>query len=287
MSSIPAKCLYYGHGQDRFYMTDSVDVIQAVCSEDPPEYLAQSIESILTQTISVHKYIMVRDGALLKKQIDVFVAFRPHLTLINNRRRRGLAGCLNTAIEYSSSDILVRMDSDDISSKERIESLLVELSMNPDLLVVGSGAKEIDSDGNLFFTKRMPERSHDILKMALTRSPFIHSSVAFRRHFFEIVGFYNESYLKAQDYELWARVIIERPELLKRMKNIRQLLITVRLPESFWSKRSVSNIRYGTPTSLKLICHFHAYHKLIPLFFKVAMRLSPSAFKKVSYRYFR
>jgi len=268
-------------------MTDSVDVIQAVCSKDMPGYLAQSIESILAQTASVHQYIIVRDGALLKKQTDVIDAFGSDLTVIDNQHRKGLAGCLNTAIEFSSSDVLVRMDSDDISEKNRIEVLLTELRMNPDLLVVGSGAREIDSEGKLFFTKQMPERPRDIINMALARSPFIHSSIAFRRNFFDIVGLYNENYLKAQDYELWARVIIERPELLTRMKNIRQSLITVRLPEAFWSKRSVNNIRYGTPISLKLIYHFNAYHRLIPLFFKVVMRLSPSVFKKFSYKYFR
>ena len=159
--------------------------------------------------------------------------------------------------------------------------------MKTDLLVVGSGAREIDAKGKVFFVKTMPKTIEKMKHMALTRPPFIHVSVAFRREFFQTVGLYDESYEKAQDYDLWARTIIHHPELLGRMKNIDAPLINVRLPDHFWSKRSFANIRYGTRISVRLIRHFNAYHRLVPLVFKVILRASPSWTKRLAYRHLR
>ena len=268
-------------------MSLSVDVIQAVCGKDSKAYLKDSIESIFGQTYTLTRYFIVQDGPLPDSLQEVLNAHSPRLTVLQNVGRKGLAGSLNTAISASGSEILVRMDSDDISEAHRIQRLVDEFESNPDLLVVGSGAKEIDWYGNIFYIKRMPQTTAGILKMAPTRPPFIHVSIAFKRSFFDLVGEYDDRYFKAQDYDLWARTIIHHPELLDRMRNIDDPLITVRLPQNFWSKRSVTNIRYGTRVSLRLIHHLRCYHRLIPLFFKVSLRLTPASIKKATYRYFR
>lgn len=264
----------------------TIDVIQAVCGHDSPDYLSESIASILNQTRSVDNYIIVRDG-LLGNGLNRVLGRAHGLTIIDNTRNKGLAGALNTAIGASSSDILVRMDSDDIAAPDRIEVIINEFNTNEHLLVVGSSAQEIDSRGNLFFIKNMPATSGEIARYAMTRSPFIHPSVAFRKIFFDHVGLYNENYAKAQDYELWARAIIHHPDLLAGMKNIDRPIMTVRLPDDFWVKRSLANIRYGTPISLKLIHHFGAYSKLIPLLIKILIRLSPRTLKEYAYKHFR
>ncbi len=74
---------------------------------------------------------------------------------------------------------------------------------------------------------------------------------------------------------------------LKRMRNIDDPLVNVRLPQNFWSKRAIVNVRYGTRVSLRLIHHMHCYHRLIPLFFKVLLRISPMSLKKLAYKRFR
>jgi glycosyltransferase involved in cell wall biosynthesis len=265
----------------------SVDVIQAVCDADTPGYLGESINSILAQTRQVHEYIIVRDGSLNRELEAILEQYRDRITLIENHGRKGLAGCLNCAIRHSSAQILVRMDSDDISKPHRVDILARHFQTDKKLLVLGSGAEEVDDNGNVFFVKAMPKTTGKIVQMAMTRPPFIHVSVAFKREFFQTVGLYDETYLKAQDYDLWARTIVHHPDLLGRMKNIDTPLINVRLPEDFWSKRSFSNIRYGTPISLRLIRHFGAYHRLVPLTLKIFMRLSPAPIKRFSYKYLR
>ena len=268
-------------------MSLSVDVIQAICATDSGPYLKEAIESILNQTYPVSNYIIVEDGQLPRQLRKILHHYSNCLKLIQNSERKGLAGSLNTAIRYSDADILVRMDSDDISEINRIQRLMDEFESDPDLLVVGSGANEIDWKGNVFFTKQMPKSRDKILKMAPTRPPFIHVSTAFRRTFFNLVGEYDDRYYKAQDYELWARTIVHYPQLLKRMRNIDDPLINVRLPQNFWSKRAIVNVRYGTRVSLRLIHHMHCYHRLIPLFFKVLLRISPRCVKKLAYKRFR
>jgi len=265
---------------------NTIDVIQAVCINDSPEYLRESITSIIDQTHPINNYIIVCDGKLNNALYDVLNKY-DGLSVIDNTRRKGLSGALNTAIIASSSDILVRMDSDDIASPERVEILINEFNHNNKLLVVGSSAKEIDSEDKLFFIKRMPVTPDEIARHSLTRSPFIHPSEAFKKICFDHVGLYHEDYIKAQDYELWARTIIHHPKLLSRMKNIDQPIITIRLPKDFWAKRSFKNIRYGTAISLRLIHHYRAYQKLIPLFLKILIRMSPRAVKEYSYKKFR
>jgi glycosyltransferase involved in cell wall biosynthesis len=263
---------------------NTVDVVQAVCAKDNPLYLREAIESILAQTRPPDRYIIVCDDSLNQVQEQVLKSAGRYLTVIKNNRKKGLAGSLNSAILHSKADILVRMDSDDLSVPHRLEILIRQFEEDPQLLLIGSGAIEIDHNGKTFYQKWMPLDSGKIIEMAMTRNPFIHSSIAYKRELFEIIGLYNERYQNSQDYELWARIFMHFPGLTNRLKNIDALLVKVRLSENFWSKRSLTNIRFGTPISIRLIHHFKEYHRLIPLAFKVLLRLSPEIIKKYAYR---
>ena len=92
--------------------------------------LKQAIESILGQTYSNLELIIVCDG--ICKDIDIIKQYKDNrIHLIENEVNRGLPYSLNRAIEHSEGKYIARMDSDDISVKNRIAKQVEFMAKHP------------------------------------------------------------------------------------------------------------------------------------------------------------
>ena len=90
------------------------------------EFVAEAIESILSQTFSDFELIICDDGssddtaAIVKKYAET----DKRIVFVQNDRNYGLAHTLNRCLSLSSGDYLIRMDGDDVSKPERFQVLL-------------------------------------------------------------------------------------------------------------------------------------------------------------------
>ena len=87
------------------------------------EYLCTAIESILNQTFKDFEFIIVDDcgennlDEIIEKYND------KRIKIIKNDKNRGLVYSLNHGIKEAKGEYIVRMDTDDIANKKRIEKL--------------------------------------------------------------------------------------------------------------------------------------------------------------------
>ena len=88
-----------------------------------PQYLRESIESVLNQTFRDFEFIIIDDCGTndLVKIVESYAD--PRIKIVRNKQNSGLVASLNTAIEKADGEYLVRMDTDDIAMPNRIETL--------------------------------------------------------------------------------------------------------------------------------------------------------------------
>lgn len=172
------------------------------------KYIAASIESILQQSFSDFEFIIINDCStdnsdeIVKKYLS-----DNRIIYIVNENRRGIVVNLNLGLFVASSDIICRMDGDDIAAPMRLQKQYEFLKNNPDVAAVGSYVSIIDEHGKKIDYRTKPTDTIFIKKNILTYSPLVHPATMFRKEAVIKVGGYRDLYENHEDLDLWARLI--------------------------------------------------------------------------------
>lgn len=184
-------------------------VLMSTYAADDPSWLLEALESMAKQTVPPAEIVLSIDGPVPDELLNAMVAFDKAcpglLVRVPLEKNGGLGPALNAGLELCSSDVIVRMDADDISLPERCELQLTKLSEGYDM--VGSNVEEF-SDNPLRpnSLRVLPETSEDIARFAKRRSPFAHPAFTVRKSAIMAIGGYrNVSY--AEDFDLFARLL--------------------------------------------------------------------------------
>ena len=188
-------------------MDDKYSVLMSVYYQEKPEYLQQSIESILHQTAPTDDFVLVCDGPLTP-ELDSVIAQYSSLHVVRLKENGGLGRALNEGMKHCQHDLIARMDSDDISRPDRCERELRVFRDHPEVDVVSGTIEEfITSPAEVYSRRVLPERSAEIVEFAKKRNPFNHPAVMYRKSAVEAAGGYKDFYL-LEDYFLWVRMLL-------------------------------------------------------------------------------
>lgn len=167
----------------------------------------RAIKSILTQSFKDFEFIIINDGSTdsTSEKLNKFKDER--IIIYDNRTNLGLAKSLNIGIKKASGKYIARMDADDVSMKNRLETQASFLEKNSDIAMVGSNAIGFDGKSNFLGKSKLPLKSDCIRKRLIINNCFFHSSVMVRRKVIYDIGFYNKNMKYAQDYDLWLRMV--------------------------------------------------------------------------------
>ena len=203
-------------------------VLMSVYAKEKPEFLRESMMSMYEQTIPTDDFVLICDGPL-NERLDAVVdemqeKFGETLRVIRLNRNHGLGYTLNLGVKECKNELIARMDSDDISVKDRVEKQLRALEENSDVSVVGSNVAEYDEDMDKQTAyKNVPEKNEDIMAMMKKRNPMNHMSVMFRKSKVLSAGNYLEMPF-FEDYYLWVRMVKDG----NKFYNIPESLVNVR-----------------------------------------------------------
>ncbi len=228
-------------------MEKKVTVIMSTFNT-PKEYLIKSIDSILNQTYKNIEFIIVCDGSM--EDYNIVNQYKDkRISIILHRGNKGLPNSLNEAIEKSSGDYIIRMDSDDISLKNRVKTQVDFLERHKNIDVCGMYAKTFGQKGQIMtlFLKK-PE---EITIQLLYRTCLVHPTVAFRKDIFKNSCIrYNQEYLCAQDFELWSKIsnvykitVIPKIGLLYRIHNKQATIEKKEIQEKYYKKTLENNVK--------------------------------------------
>ncbi len=188
-------------------MTDSETVFVSVLLPvyNAAKYIADALDSILSQTFDNFELIVIDDGSS-DKSLNILREYESKDTRIRlfTRENRGLIASLNEGIDIARGKWLVRMDADDIALPTRIERQLYWADKTG-ADIVGSWVKFFGS-----FDRRIWKgyQSDEAIKIdMLFKCPFVHPSVMMRRDMVKQLK-YDPISEKAEDYDLWVRAAL-------------------------------------------------------------------------------
>jgi len=198
---------------------------------DLAPYVAASVESILSQTLTDFEFVIRDDGSTdgTREILRSFAARDGRIRLFESDSSLGPAGSSNWVVERARGDLIARMDGDDVSHPDRLRRQAAALDSFPEACLVGSLWEGIDEKGRLV-------RPRDRWRLAHPSafSPFPHGSIMFRREAFDQAG----GYRVAADF--W-----EDLDLYRRLSAVGRLIV---LPAALYRHRSsVLSTRIASP----------------------------------------
>ena len=214
-----------------------VAVIQAVYAGDDPRFLRESLLSLERQSVgieNIHIYLGV-DGPVSSEINGVIEEHERFLyRIIRSAARRGLAATLKGLIDaLEDEEFVFRMDSDDISHRERFERQRDYLIANATVLALGTATEEIDHSGIRRARRIYPPAGSGIVRYVARASPLAHPRVCFRRTFFDKAGAYDDRHGVNEDIELWFRAL----ELGVELGSIPVVLYQIRVGPGYYRRR--------------------------------------------------
>lgn len=169
------------------------------------KYIMSAVDSILAQTFEDFELIIINDGSTDSTDA-ILDGYDDRRLILIRQKNMGLAKSLNKAINIASSNLIARMDADDLSHPDRLKLQFDYMRKNPNCVALGTNAIFMDKDGAFLYKSKCVENSSDIKKI-LPRSPFFHSATMFRKDIFLKVGGYFEKIPQfGEDAILWNKM---------------------------------------------------------------------------------
>ena len=170
------------------------------------EYIAEAVESILTQTFTDFELLIIDDGSSDKTPdvVKEYTRRDSRVRLERNERNLRIAATLNKGLALAAAPLIARMDADDVSLPERIEKLVVFMRANPDITVCSGGLSMYNAPDEIW----LPPTEHETIRAMLLFESCIHHAVSIYRkeQICNYAGGYDTSMPPAEDYDLWARL---------------------------------------------------------------------------------
>lgn len=209
----------------------------SVYYKEKSDWLRQSIDSMIKQTIRPDEFVLVKDGELTEELNEVILYYQKKYNevfkVIELKKNVGLGEALRIGVEQCTNELIARMDSDDYSVPDRCEKEINKFIEDEELSIVGSSIAEfIDDIENVQAYRILPETDEEIKKFSKRRNPFGHPSIMFKKSKVLEAGNYRTYYL-VEDYDMWIRMI----EKNAKCYNFKDILVYMRISEDFYKRR--------------------------------------------------
>lgn len=212
-------------------------LIMSLYKNDRLEFVKLAVESILGQTYKDFDYYIQYDGPI-HPEVDAYLSCLTDERLKIQRRaeNKGLAYSLNELLQIvmpQGYEYIARMDADDISMLDRFEKQLAYLHSHPEVECLGTWAIEINSKGEEYYRKQMPETHDECNNMFHKRDCMIHPTVMYRRSYIEKAGLYALDTYFGEDTMMWAQGF----KAGCVFANVPEYLLQFRLDDNFFERR--------------------------------------------------
>ncbi|WP_373958831.1 glycosyltransferase [Vibrio gigantis] len=212
-------------------------VLMSLYHAEDPTYLNACLESTFNQTAAPDQVVLVLDGPVpqaLMDIVDKWVRLEKTLEVYPLDENVGLGMALNFGMTKCRNDLVARVDTDDVNSEFRFEKQLKQFSSDNELSICGTFIDEVTEDSMKFISPRhVPIKHENIVAQLITRNPFNHMTVMFKKSDIIRVGGYK--HLESmEDWYLWLRLLSAG----HKASNIAESLVFARTGLSMLSRRS-------------------------------------------------
>jgi hypothetical protein len=200
-------------------MSDAPAVSVVMSVYNGAKFLPEAVESILRQSWSNFEFVIVNDGST-DETWSILERYRSQDNRVRvvDQEKRGLTVSLNRGCSLSKGKFIARMDADDVAMPGRLESQMHFMETHPDVGVLGGAFDLIDAAGKKLGVSWLPCEDHEIRRLLLDSTAFLHPSVLMDRSALARAGGYREVKY-AEDYDLWLRLAEQT-----KLANLREVI---------------------------------------------------------------
>lgn len=264
-------------------------VLLSVYKKESAKYLNLAFESIWDlQALKPDQIVLVQDGPLSAEIDETIGSWKKKLgeilTTVLLEKNKGLAAALNEGLGHCRYELIARMDTDDIAMPIRFSAQLKFMKENPEISVCSGQVEEYSEDlQTLMSVRKLPLQHEEIIDFAKKRNPISHPCVIYRKSAVLAVGGYPEIY--PEDYPLWILMLSRG----YKFANLPQMLVKMRVGDALTSRRGMQFLKgeievFRLMRQIGFLTTREYYTNLVQ---RTLIRLGPTWFKKILYRYAR
>ncbi len=181
-----------------------VSVCVIINTYNDAEYLAQAIESVLSQTVPAAEVIVVDDGS----DVDPTPVLKPYPQVRLVRQiNTGLAAARNRGLAEVHSEYTLFLDADDRLRTSAIEAGLACHARAPGAALVYGGHQCITADGRSLGPERFdPVGLRPFLDLLRGNVIGMHATVLYRTELLRKAGGFDAALRRCEDYDLYLRL---------------------------------------------------------------------------------
>lgn len=209
-----------------------------------PDYCAEAIESILSQTLTDFEFLIVDDGSTdgTAEVLDDYARRDARIRVFHQAHNQGVAASLNVGIAEARAGLIARMDSDDWALPRRLEKQVAFMDRNPRIGAAGSAMEIFDElQGKVVMRRRLPSGQRFLARALLVDCVFQHPTMILRTKLVQELNGYRRAFESAEDYDLWLRLNERAP-----MANMPDVLLRYRSHPNMVSSQRRIQQRYLT-----------------------------------------
>lgn len=170
-------------------------------------YLKEAIKSVLDQSLEDFEFIII-DNCSTDRTSSIINGFNDaRIRSYELKEKSNLSRSLNFGLSKCESDLVARIDADDLMKPDRLEKQVVFMEKNPKVVLLGTALERIYEDGSYRDIIEYPCTQEEIVSAIARHNPFAHPSVIYRKNTIKSLGNYSEQYHFAQDFKLWIEVM--------------------------------------------------------------------------------
>ncbi len=218
-------------------------VLQSVYRKDSPQFLSESLRSLAEQTRLADCIVLVKDGTLTPELEAVISEWQETLPLkvVGYDENKGLAHALNFGLQFVETELVARMDSDDIAYSNRFEKQVGYMERHPDVVLCSGYISEFNETEMIPSSiRRVPLLHDEIVSYLKSRNAFNHMAACFKKSaVIQAGGYQDVPYF--EDYDLWIRIVRQG----FRVANVPEILVNARIGNDMIGRRhGISYAKY-------------------------------------------
>ena len=171
-------------------------------------FIAATVESVLSQTLSSFEIVVVNDGSPDTRELEA--ALQPYSSRVRyfSQENRGPSAARNLAIRKAVGRYVAFLDSDDVWLPNHLADQVQHLERAGELGLVYANNEQVDEDG--YASKafdHVPQNGPVTLESLLAERCTVNtSSVVVVREALLDAGMFDEEMRRCEDFDLWLRL---------------------------------------------------------------------------------
>ena len=143
-------------GQNRGMTASPPTVSVLMPVRNGARWLDEAVASVLAQSWTDLELVVVDDASLdvTPEMLRTWCERDPRVRVLRRAVATGTVAARREAVAAARGPLLAMLDADDVAAPDRLRRQVAEMATRPALVLLGTGARYVDADGNVFMTER-------------------------------------------------------------------------------------------------------------------------------------